>query len=70
MLEEKVHLNAYTANILEHVRELHIFRIRSETVKAAIILVSMSTLDDEVFENLHVMIINLQNVRDLRKSFS
>lgn len=34
MLEKEIHLYANAANVLEHIAELHVFRIRSETVKS------------------------------------
>lgn len=39
MLEKQVHLNTNTPNILEHVGELHVLRIRSVPVKATLLLV-------------------------------
>lgn len=35
MLEEEVHLDADAADVLEHVRELHVLRIRAEPIEAA-----------------------------------
>lgn len=37
MLEEEIHFYAYAANVLEHIRELHVLRVRAKTVEAAII---------------------------------
>lgn len=34
VLEQKIHLYANAANVLEHVAELHVFRVRSETVES------------------------------------
>lgn len=34
VLEEQVHLDTYPTDILEHVGELHVFRIRAKTVEA------------------------------------
>jgi hypothetical protein len=35
MLEEQVHFYADAANVLEHIGELHVFRIRTEAIKSA-----------------------------------
>ena len=33
VLEEQIHLDTQSSDVLEHVRELHVFRIRSKAVE-------------------------------------
>ncbi len=68
MLKEKIHFYAYAADVLEHVGELHIFRIRAEAVEAVMSISQLKYKAD--IEYSHIVIVDLQNVWYLRKCFS
>ena len=67
MLEQEIHFYTDATDVLEHVRELHIFRVRSKAVKTKAFISLICDLFTRDALHLHVMIINLQNMGDLCK---
>jgi hypothetical protein len=65
VLEEEIHFDADSADVLEHVGELHVFGVGAEAVEA--VLVSFSFRRRLGIQNLHIMVIDLTNVRNLSK---
>lgn len=65
VLEEEIHLDTDAADVLEHVRELHVLGIRAESIEAVDMLVLLA--DCCCVGDSHIMIINLADIRNLRK---
>ena len=64
MLEEEVQLDAYPANIFEHVAELHVIRVRAETIETNLV----STCLRLGTSYSHIVVINGAHMRDLCES--
>lgn len=68
MLEEEIHLDANPSNVLEHIGELHVLGIRAPTVKTTVKSEPDPKCKDGRYS--HIMVVQGQNVGNLRESFA